>query len=177
MIRFRAKLLRKPLSRQTLERCFDSMSKMVGKAQIVVVGGAIMVMMGMKPNTADVDVVSRPEPGVAQAAQRVGESLGLDAHWLNFDGAGFEAHEVPKEHLRKVWEGNGLTVLGPSPEFLFYMKAQAGDRVWKAQEDCLAIASSLGWTTQQAETTFKQLSGGRPIPQSVFYHLQHGLTK
>ena len=49
--------------------------------EVVVAGGALLALAGLRATTVDVDAVTRLPPAVVDAARRVADRRGLDPAW------------------------------------------------------------------------------------------------
>ena len=111
------------------------------EGEIVLAGGAVIVMvLAARGGSRDIDAVFVAEARAIQdSAREVAGRHGLPATWLNDHVKIFVADDAPTQDLFAV---PGLRVRMVTLEYLFYMKAWAGDPV--DQLDMLAIARELG---------------------------------
>jgi predicted nucleotidyltransferase len=115
--------------------------------EIVLAGGAVMVMaLQARGGSSDIDAVfTRAAEAIRQAAREVADAHGLPAMWLNDHVRVFVAQDAPTVELFEV---PGLRVRMVRLDYLFYMKAWAGDPI--DQRDLRTIAKALG-VTDEAE--------------------------
>lgn len=114
--------------------------------EIVLAGGAVMAMaLNARGGSRDIDAVFVQEAeAIRQAARDVAEAHGLPAIWLNDHVRQFVAPDAPTVALFEV---PGLRVRMVRLDYLFYMKAWAGDPI--DQRDLRAIAKALDLTDEQ----------------------------
>lgn len=103
-----------------LEKLSDALEKKGVQGEIVVYGGAAMVLaLKARPSTKDVDAVFAPKEIIYQAAQEVENLHGAPENWLNDAVKGFissrEEHEL-------FWDLPNLKVYTAIPEYLLAMK-------------------------------------------------------
>ncbi|MGZ6270052.1 MAG: hypothetical protein ACXWMU_05745 [Candidatus Limnocylindrales bacterium] len=108
--------------------------------EIVLAGGAVMVMaLHARGGSRDIDAVFAKEAdAIREAARQVAEANGLPDIWLNDHVRVFVAENAPTVELFVV---KGLRVRMVRLDYLFYMKAWAGDPV--DQRDLRIIAKAL----------------------------------
>jgi len=108
--------------------------------QIVLAGGAVMVMaLEARGGSSDIDAVfEREAEAIRQAIPEVADAHGLPPIWLNDHVSTYVAPDAPTVELFEV---PGLRVRMVRLDYLFYMKAWAGDPV--DQRDLRAIAKAL----------------------------------
>jgi len=106
----------------------------------VLAGGAVMVMaLHARGGSNDIDAVFTHEAeAIRLAAREVAETHGLPAIWLNDHVGVFVSPDAPTVELFEV---PGLRVRMVRLDYLFYMKAWAGDPI--DQRDLLEIARAL----------------------------------
>ena len=126
--------------------------------EIVLAGGAVMVMaLGARGGSLDIDAVFTAEAdAIRQAAREVADSVGLPPAWLNDHVRAFVDPDAPTVELFDV---PGLRVRMVRLDYLFYMKAWAGDPI--DQRDLRAIATALGLQTEhEADDIVRTYSRG-----------------
>ena len=113
--------------------------------EIVLAGGAVMVMLlHARGGSGDIDAVFASEAeAIREAAGQVAEANGLPAIWLNDHVHEFVASDAPTVEFFEV---PGLRVRMVRLDYLFYMKAWAGDPI--DQRDLRAIAKALELTNE-----------------------------
>lgn len=118
-----------PLSADDIRRAFsvlsDELERRGREAEIVVVGGAALVLLfGARESTKDVDAYFvKPEASlVRDAAEAVAHRLGLPADWLNDGAKGYLVGITTGEVL---YESHVLKVYAASTSQLLAMKLAA----------------------------------------------------
>ena len=113
--------------------------------EIVLAGGAVMVMaLHARGGSSDIDAVfTHAADAIRRAAGEVADAHGLPAMWLNDHVRVFVAQDAPTVELFEV---PGLRVRMVRLDYLFYMKAWAGDPI--DQRDLRTIAKALGVTDE-----------------------------
>ena len=132
--------------------------------EIVLAGGAVMVMaLHARGGSRDIDAVFRKEAdAIREAVPHVAEANGLAATWLNDHVRVFIAADAPTVELFEV---PGLRVRMVRLDYLFYMKAWAGDPV--DQRDLRVIAQALKVTDEhQAYEIVRAYSPGE-MPREI----------
>jgi len=92
-------------------------------------GSALILASNFRISTKDVDAVFEDDGFVAEAADRVGQRLGLPQDWLN---DGVRTYLAPEDSKARELFGSfpseerpGLRVFVPTPEYLLAMKLMA----------------------------------------------------
>jgi hypothetical protein len=103
-----------------LEKLSEALERKGGQGEIVVYGGAAMVLvLKARPSTKDVDAVFAPKDIMVQAAKEIEDLHGAPENWLNDAVKGFissrEEHEL-------FWDLPHLKVYTATPEYLLAMK-------------------------------------------------------
>lgn len=132
--------------------------------EIVLAGGAVMVMaLGARGGSRDIDAVFTKEAeAIGQAAREVARARGLPVFWLNDNVRVFVAPDAPSVDFFEV---PGLRVRMVRLDYLFYMKAWAGDPI--DQRDLRVIATALGLKDEhQAHEVVRGYSPGE-LPRDV----------
>lgn len=109
--------------------------------EIVLAGGAVMVMaLHARGGSRDIDAVFiREAAAIREAAREVADAHDLPAMWLNDHVRIFVAEDAP---TIAFFEVPGLVVRMVGLDYLFYMKAWAGDPI--DQRDLRKLAKALG---------------------------------
>lgn len=164
-----SKLLRgTKMDKSTIEGLFMELdAQLEHPLEISVVGGAAMVLLDFKPSTPDVDSVTEIPEDVKDLITMIGGAHDLNNKWLNDALHGFA--ELPDDKSQVLWEGERLSVKGPTAEFQLLLKAESA-RHDKDLDDVLAIAQGLGMKVNQVESFYKRETG-KPLPQNVYFHL------
>jgi len=111
------------------------------EGELYVVGGAaIAIAFDTRRATRDVDAMFEPKREVYQAADEVGEALGLPPGWLNDGVKGFLAGS--DDEAATALEVPGLRVLVASPRILLAMKVLA-HRIGEDDDDVRLLAREL----------------------------------
>ncbi len=132
--------------------------------EIVLAGGAVMVLaLHARGGSRDVDAVFTKEAdAIREAARQVAESNGLPAIWLNDHVRPFVAESAPTVALFEV---PGLRVRMVRLDYLFYMKAWAGDPIDK--RDLRVIGKALKLEDEhQAYDIVRRYSPGE-LPREI----------
>ena len=132
--------------------------------EIVLAGGAVMVMvLHARGGSRDIDAVFVEEASaIREAARDVAQTHGLPAVWLNDHVRMFVAPDAPTVDFFVV---PGLRVRMVRLDYLFYMKAWAGDPI--DQRDLRVIAAALELTGErQANEIVSGFSAGQ-LPRDV----------
>ena len=109
--------------------------------EIILAGGAVMVMaLRARGGSRDIDAVFAKEAeAIGEAAREVASAHGLPVVWLNDHVRVFVAPDAPTVDFFEV---PGLRVRMVRLDYLFYMKAWAGDPI--DQRDLRVLAKALG---------------------------------
>jgi Nucleotidyltransferase of unknown function (DUF6036) len=116
-----------PLTRSDIRRLLEMLNEDLGrtsaKAEIFLVGGAVMCLVyGARASTQDVDALFRPATLVRQAAARVAVRANLDPRWLNDAVKGYLSESAD---FAPFLELDHLRVMVAQPEYLLAMKCLA----------------------------------------------------
>jgi hypothetical protein len=107
--------------------------------ELIIAGGAAMTSAGLRPMTADVDVVSDLPADVLSAAMAVADDRDLSASWLNANARPF----LPsRAHAHVILQRGPLTVRAVITNDLFVMKLDA------ARPATSTISESCGSTAR-----------------------------
>ena len=132
--------------------------------EIVLAGGAVMVMaLNARGGSRDIDAVfTREAAAIVEAARDVARAHGLPVVWLNDHVRVFVAPDAPTVDFFDV---PGLRVRMVRLDYLFYMKAWAGDPI--DQRDLRVIAKALGLQDERhASAVVRGFSPGE-LPRGV----------
>lgn len=132
--------------------------------EIVLAGGAVMVMaLRARGGSRDIDAVFTKEAeAIGKAAREVAGAHGLPVVWLNDHVRVFVAPDAPTVDFFDV---PGLRVRMVRLDYLFYMKAWAGDPI--DQRDMRVLAKALGLKDErQAYNIVRGYSPGE-LPRDV----------
>lgn len=139
------------LTKAQIEDAFERLDKALGrrgvKAELYVVGGAVMCLaLNVRPSTKDVDAWFTEPRAVRDAAREVAADVGLPADWLNDAAKAF----VPSGARFERWRAfEFLDVSIADDRTLLAMKCAAA-RTEEDGGDIRALASRLGLHTASA---------------------------
>lgn len=140
------------LSRQDILDALREVTSELGPGEtqhvLVVVGGSLMALHGLRQTTQDVDSVALVEEELRLAAQRVARRRGLNpTHWLNASAAAWRPQTLHEQDCEVVLHHARLLVLGAPLREVFLMKL-ISLRVRDA-DDLPALWPHTGFTTPQ----------------------------
>ena len=90
--------------------------------RIVVVGGALLALHGLREATRDVDSTTAVDPELRAAVERVASRHGLAPQWLNDRARPFLPQTFEEADCTVLIDRPGLTVLGAPLGQVFLMK-------------------------------------------------------
>lgn len=109
--------------RRLLEMLNEDLSHAGTRAEIFLVGGAVMCLAyGARASTQDVDALFRPAAVVREAAARVAVRANLDVRWLNDAVKGYLSQHAD---FAPFLELDHLRVMVAQPEYMLAMKCLA----------------------------------------------------
>jgi predicted nucleotidyltransferase len=166
-----AQSMRKPIPAMTDEQMRRYLAEVGARlvrmglvGEIVLAGGAVMVMaLHARGGSRDIDAVFVKEAdGIHDAAREVARAHGFPDSWLNDHVRVFVAPDAPTVEFIDL---PGLRVRMVRLDYLFYMKAWAGDPI--DQRDLRVIANALELTDErQANEIVRGFSPGE-LPRNV----------
>jgi hypothetical protein len=116
-----------------LQALGDELTSRGVHGQVFVVGGAAMALAySNRRVTRDIDAIFEPKMIIYEAAEKVGQNLGLPADWLNDAAKSFMPG--PDQDPRPVPEIEGIEIATASPRYLLAMKLMAS-RIGEDDED------------------------------------------
>ena len=92
---------------------------------VIIVGGALLALHGLRAATRDVDSARRLDDGLARAVARVAARHGLAPKWLNDSAAPFLPATFREDECDLILERPSLRVLGAPLDQVFLMKLYA----------------------------------------------------
>jgi predicted nucleotidyltransferase len=131
---------------------------------LVLAGGAVMVLaLQARGGSRDIDAVFTTEAeAIREAAREVADDNGLPVAWLNDHVRVFVAPDAPTVNLFDV---PGLLVRMVRLDYLFYMKAWAGDPI--DQRDMRVIAKALGLRNEHEAYEIVRRYSPAELPRDV----------
>jgi hypothetical protein len=93
---------------------------------LVVVGGSLLAMHGIRESTTDVDSVRALSEEIRMAVKTVGLRRGLSESWLNDSATPFVPRTLELEDCQLLFEHKRLRVLGAPLKEVFLMKLNRG---------------------------------------------------
>ena len=99
------------------------------RQRLVVVGGSYLALADLRHATRDIDTITRITDAIRLAIDAVASELGFPEGWLNDRAAAFAPIGLVEKSCSSAFEGTSLTVLLPSPDWVFLMKLFAGRAV------------------------------------------------
>ena len=93
---------------------------------LIIVGGSYLALNDRRESTRDIDSVTRLEAVTKKAILEIGQRHGYANDWLNDSAAAFRPSGLTIEDCTVLFEHQALTILGPTPDWIFRMKLYAG---------------------------------------------------
>ena len=171
-----------PLTGKSIDNCLKELGKefrrLSGKttpAEIILIGGAaVLLNYGFRDVTYDIDAVVNASSAMKEAANHVGDKLGLQNGWLNMD---FKKTKSYSEKLIQIsvyhkTYSNVLTVRAVAAEYLVAMKLMSGRKYKYDLSDVAGILSEheksgKPISRSDIDRAMKELYGGwRDVPES-----------
>lgn len=111
----------------------------MARAEVVVVGGSLLAVEGLRAATADVDSARSVGPDLAAAVEQVAEQNGLSPKWLNDRARPYLPSTFRLVDCSELHRSRGLVVYGAPLSQVFLMKMNAGraqdladlERMWE----------------------------------------------
>lgn len=165
------------LTRKRILQLFEELDEELGSAgirgDVFIVGGAAMSLAyDARPGTRDVDGIWHPAAEIRAAAGRVARRHDdVDDDWLNDGVKGFLPGTDPGPS-RPVYEGQHLSVVAASPEYLLATKLLAS-RVDRDEDDILTLYRLCGLTTvEEGLDLVERFYLDRPVEPKVGFFLE-----
>lgn len=111
--------------RELLAALADQLDPRRPQERVVIVGGALLALRGLRRSTADVDAVRELTHELRAAAHRVAAARGLASDWLNDRAAPFAPRTLEEGTCDVLWEHQRLRVLGVPSDQVILMKLYA----------------------------------------------------
>lgn len=92
------------------------------KHTLILVGGALLALHGLRDTTRDVDSVGRVGEELREAVERVAKLNDLAVNWLNDNAAGFRPFTFEERDCDVLLDHHRLLVLGAPLDQVFLMK-------------------------------------------------------
>ena len=115
---------------------------------LVLVGGALMALHGLRKTTADVDTIGRLDDELRAAVAVVAGRHDLAPRWLNASAAAFRPATFSEADCELVLEHPRLRVLGAPWHQVFVMKLFAGRA--QDRDDLVTIWPHVGFASPAA---------------------------
>lgn len=112
--------------RTHLTEVAELLSTMRKRHALIVVGGSLLALHGIRDATVDVDCVERLDDEMRTAAARVARRHDLAPKWLNDHAAAFTPATLREEDCDVLLDHRRLLVLGAPLQQVFVMKLYAG---------------------------------------------------
>lgn len=116
---------------------------------IVIVGGSLLAIHGLRQTTLDVDTVRRIEPELRDAVAVVARVHGLAPAWLNDSSAPFCPQTFVETDCDVVLDQDRLLVLGAPLRQVFMMKLFAARTRTRDHDDLVALWPRCGFDSAE----------------------------
>ncbi len=108
---------------EALRELADELGPGPARHTLVLAGGSVMALHGLRAATRDVDCVAQLDKELKAAAGRVGQRRGLEpGHWLNASAAAWRPQTLHEADCQVVLDHPRLLVLGAPLRQVFLMK-------------------------------------------------------
>jgi hypothetical protein len=154
-----------------LQALGDELSSRGVRGQIFIVGGAAMALAySTRRVTKDIDAVFEPKSAIYDAAEKVAQTHGLPADWLNDAAKAFMPGK--DAHARPLPDIEGIEVTTASPRYLLAMKLMAM-RFGEDDEDIEILLEQCDMhSTQEALDLLKDMYPSKEPPARTRFFLQ-----
>jgi hypothetical protein len=109
-----------------IQQCFNEVASQLGdigsQHTIVLVGGSVLALRGIRESTEDVDTISEIDNELRRAIDAVAQQLKLNDRWLNNSARPFAPENINLAHCETMFENKRLRVLSASLKQLLLMK-------------------------------------------------------
>lgn len=116
---------------------------------IVVVGGSLLALHGLRQATMDVDTVRRIEQELRDAVARVARAHDLAPAWLNDSSAAFRPQTFVEADCDVLLDRGRLLVLGAPLRQVFVMKLFAAGVRTRDYDDMVALWPECGFDSAE----------------------------
>ena len=125
-----------------------------GQRTLIIAGGALLAMRGLRDATRDVDSVVRLDDAVRAAATCVAKRHDLALTWLNDSAAAFLPATFDPGECDVLLDHPSLLVLGVPSDQLFLMKLNASRSVDTADMEAIWPSCTFGSPEAAAEAFY-----------------------
>ena len=125
--------------RSYLSEVADALAPTGPRHTIVVVGGSLLAMRGLRPSTLDVDTLARIDADLADAVVAVARLHDLALNWLNGASAPFRPQTFVQADCDVLLDHARLLVLGAPLRQVFVMKLLAARVRSRDYDDLVAL--------------------------------------
>lgn len=140
-----------PAIRAVLEKVAQELSAEGAVHTIVIVGGSLLAMQGLRHTTVDVDSVRRLDPELLAAVRAVAARRDLSPSWLNDHSAPFAPATLREQDCSLLLEAGRLRVLGAPLSQVFLMKLYAARA--RDYDDLVVLWPRAGFASPAAAAT------------------------
>ncbi len=139
----------KVFTKENLDVCLRQLAKEYRRlngtsvpAELILIGGAaVLANYGFRDMTYDVDAIIQATSSMKDAANRVGDTLGLPSGWLNSDFMKTKSYSPKLSEFSRYYRtySNVLTIRIISGEYLVAMKLMSGRKYKNDISDIIGI--------------------------------------
>ncbi len=139
----------KVFTKENLDVCLRQLAKEYRRmngtsvpAELILIGGAaVLANYGFRDMTYDVDAIIQATSSIKDAANRVGDTLGLPSGWLNSDFTKTRSYSPKLSEFSRYYRtySNVLTIRIISGEYLVAMKLMSGRKYKNDISDIIGI--------------------------------------
>lgn len=139
----------KVFTKENLDVCLRQLAKEYRRlngtsvpAELILIGGAaVLANYGFRDMTYDVDAIIQATSSMKDAANRVGDTLGLPSGWLNSDFTKTKSYSPKLSEFSRYYRtySNVLTIRIISGEYLVAMKLMSGRKYKNDISDIIGI--------------------------------------
>lgn len=141
----------RPLTREEILRYLDEVASELrqegAQLTVIVVGGSLLALHGLREATADVDSMSKLNKELRDAAAVVAARHGLAPTWLNDRVLGFETPGIDEDSCDLIRNHPRLRILGAPLRDVFLMKLFAART--RDVDDLVALWPESGFASPQ----------------------------